>query len=155
VPPEIWAVIQKMIAKKAEDRYQSLRETIVDLRRYSDRTQDDKSQCPSCGAKNPKGGSSAAVRRGASSCSARRARPRRRPGARRAACGADIGRLVKIKKAMESAARFKSLGDLRRAAESYVRSSISTRRTARRGPSSSGSRARSPRWTASRPRRTS
>src|SRR5262249_8641837 len=36
-----------------------------------------------------------------------------------AACGADIARLLKIRKSMDAASRFKSLGDLRRAAESY------------------------------------
>jgi tetratricopeptide (TPR) repeat protein len=120
VPPEVWAIIQKMIAKKAEDRYQSLREAIVDLRRYQDRTLADKSQCPGCGAKNPKGrkfcrGCGAALVVKCPSCAAESP-----AGATTCtACGADMGRLLRIKKAMEAAARFKSLGDLRRAAESY------------------------------------
>jgi tetratricopeptide (TPR) repeat protein len=120
VPPEVWTIIQKMIAKKTEDRYQSLRETIVELRRYQDRTQADKSQCPSCGAKNPKGrkfcrGCGAALVVKCPSCAAESPAG----AATCTACGADMGRLLKIKKSMEAASRFKSLGDLRRAAESY------------------------------------
>jgi tetratricopeptide (TPR) repeat protein len=120
VPPEIWAVIQKMIAKKAEDRYQTLRETIVDLKRFQDRTQTDKTQCPACAAKNPKGrkfcrGCGAALVVKCPSCAAESPAG----AATCSACGADMGRLLKIKKAMEAAAKFKSLGDLRRAAECY------------------------------------
>jgi len=120
VPPEIWAVIQKMIAKKAEDRYQTLRETIADLKRFQDRTQTDKTQCPACAAKNPKGrkfcrGCGAALVVKCPSCAAESP-----AGATTcSACGADMSRLLKIKKSMEAAAKFKSLGDLRRAAECY------------------------------------
>jgi tetratricopeptide (TPR) repeat protein len=120
VPPEVWTVIQKMIAKKAEDRYQSLRETITDLKRFQDRTQSDKTQCPACAAKNPKGrkfcrGCGAALVVKCPSCAAESP-----AGATTcSACGADMTRLLKIKKAMEAAAKFKSLGDLRRAAECY------------------------------------
>jgi len=120
VPPELWTVIQKMIAKKAEDRYQTLRETIVDLKRFGDRSVVDKAQCPACGAKNPKGrkfcrGCGAALVVKCPSCAAESP-----AGATTcAACGADMSRLLKIKKSMEAAAKFKSLGDLRRAAECY------------------------------------
>ncbi len=120
VPPEIWTIIQKMIAKKAEDRYQTLRETIVELKRFQERSQTDRSQCPGCGAKNPKGrkfcrGCGAALVVKCPSCAAESP-----AGATTcSACGSDMARLLKIKKSMEAAARFKSLGDLRRAAESY------------------------------------
>jgi tetratricopeptide (TPR) repeat protein len=120
VPPEIWAVIQKMIAKKAEDRYQTLRQTIADLKRFQDRAFADKTQCPACGAKNTKGrkfcrGCGAALVVKCPSCAA----DSPAGAAACSACGADMGRLLKIKKAMDAAARFKAAGDLRRAAESY------------------------------------
>jgi tetratricopeptide (TPR) repeat protein len=120
VPVELWRVIEKMISKRAEDRYQSLRDTMNDLRRFSDRTQADKAQCPGCGAKNPKGrkfcrGCGAALVVKCPSCAAESP-----AGATTcSACGADMGRLLRIRKSMDAAARFKSLGDLRRAAESY------------------------------------
>ncbi len=120
VHPDIWTTIQKMIAKKAEDRYQTLRDTITDLRRFTDRHLQDRSQCPGCGARNPKGrkfcrGCGAALLVRCPSCGSQEA-----AGATTCSqCGADMARLLRIKKAVEAAARFKSLGDLRRAADAY------------------------------------
>jgi len=55
VPKPLWTVIQRMIEKKPEDRYSSLRETIQDLRRLQHKAAPDKAQCSECGARNPKG----------------------------------------------------------------------------------------------------
>ncbi len=120
VPGPLWSVIQKMIAKKAEDRYQTLRETAEDLKKLQQRSSADRSQCAECGAKNPKGrkfcrGCGAALLVKCPACG-------QDAGARATrceACGADIERLLTVRKALLSGRRFKEMGDLRRAVESF------------------------------------
>ena len=120
VPAPMWAVIEKMIEKRPEDRYQSLREAIVDLRKLQGGTPDDKAGCPQCGTKNPKN------RKFCRSCGSPLVVPCPACGSQESAgtktctgCGADLDRLVRIKKTLEAAKRFQALGDLRRAVESY------------------------------------
>ena len=122
VPRPMWQIIEKMIAKKAEDRYQTLRETITDVRSFQERHGASRMSCPGCGARNPRGrkfcrscGAPLLVRCpscgnlepvGTSACGS---------------CHADIDSLLKVNKALESGKRFKALGDLRRAAEAFGR----------------------------------
>ena len=118
VPPALWSIIQRMIAKKAEDRYESLRETITDLRGLQRKATPDRAQCPECGAKNPKGrkfcrGCGSALLVKCPSCG--NGEPAR--AAICSQCGADLAKLVKARKALQSGKRFKALGDLRRAEE--------------------------------------
>ena len=120
VPKALWTVIQRMIAKKPEDRYSSLRETIQDLRRLQQKAAPDKAQCGECGAKNPKGrkfcrGCGAALLVKCPSCGSAESAGT----AICSECGADLARLVKIRKALQAGKRFKELGDLRRAEESF------------------------------------
>ena len=120
VPPGLWKIIEKMIAKSPDDRYQTLRDTIEDLRKFRDRHLASRTTCPECSAKNPKSrkfcrgcGAPLLVKCpacdslepvGISECSG---------------CGAAIERLVRLDKSLKAAKRFETLGDLRRAAESY------------------------------------
>ncbi len=120
VPQALWAVIQRMIAKKAEDRYQTLRETIEDLRKLQQRSGGDRSNCPECGTKNPRSrkfcrGCGAALLVKCPACGNAESAQAAECGK----CGADIGRLLKVQKALKAGKRFKALGDLRRAAEAY------------------------------------
>jgi serine/threonine protein kinase/tetratricopeptide (TPR) repeat protein len=120
VPPAVWAVIEKMIAKKPEDRYQTLRDAIVDLRKLQGPAQDDKASCPQCGTRNPRN------RKFCRSCGAPLVVPCPACGSPEPAgtkqcsgCGSDLDKLVRVKKTLEAAKRFLALGDLRRAAESF------------------------------------
>ncbi len=120
VPAPAWGVIQKMIEKSVEARYQTLRDTITDLKKLVAAAPDDKSGCAQCGAKNPKG------RKFCKSCGAALivacpACNSPEPAGAKAckACGADIDRLVRVKKCLEAAKRFQVLGDLRRAADGF------------------------------------
>lgn len=120
VPPAIWTVIEKMIGKKPEDRYQTLRDTITDLRKLQGAASDDKTSCAGCGTKNPKS------RKFCRSCGAPLVVPCPACGSAEpagcktcSACGADVDKLVRIGKTLEGARRFQALGDLRRAAEGF------------------------------------
>ncbi|MCE9634738.1 MAG: protein kinase [Planctomycetes bacterium] len=120
VPQAVWAVIEKMISKRPEDRYQSLRETIVDLKKLQGSVADDKSGCAQCGTKNPKS------RKFCRSCGAALVVPCPACGSPEAAgakscsgCGADLEKLVRTKTALDAAKRFQAMGDLRLAADGY------------------------------------
>jgi tetratricopeptide (TPR) repeat protein/tRNA A-37 threonylcarbamoyl transferase component Bud32 len=115
-PPELWTIIQKMIAKKPEERYSDFREVRKDLLAFQEKSLADRVTCPQCGAKNQRGkkfcrqcGGNLQVKcpacgadevAGAQTCSA---------------CGAGIETLLAVRQNMERALRLKSVGDLRRA----------------------------------------
>ncbi len=115
-PPELWTIIQKMIAKKPEERYSDLREVRKDLLAFQEKSLADRVTCPQCGAKNQRGkkfcrqcGGNLQVKcpacgvdevAGAQTCSS---------------CGAGIETLLAIRQNMDRALRLKSVGDLRRA----------------------------------------
>jgi tetratricopeptide (TPR) repeat protein len=120
VPKPLWTVIQRMIAKKPEDRYGSLRDTMQDLRRLQRKAAPDRSQCSECGAKNPKKrkfcrGCGAELLVKCPSCGSAEPAGTKVCGE----CGADLARLVKVRKALQAGKRFKALADLRRAEESF------------------------------------
>ncbi|MCG3134902.1 MAG: Serine/threonine-protein kinase PknD [Planctomycetes bacterium] len=121
VPPAIWSVIEKMISKRAEDRYQSLRETITDLRKLQVAGGEDRSGCPQCGTKNPKGRKFCRSCGGALVVACPACGSQEAAGSKQcSACGADLDRLVRVQKVLESAKRYQTLGDLKRAAEGYA-----------------------------------
>jgi tetratricopeptide (TPR) repeat protein/tRNA A-37 threonylcarbamoyl transferase component Bud32 len=115
-PPEIWTIIQKMIAKKPDERYSDFRAVRKDLLAYQEKSLADRVVCPQCGARNQRGkkfcrqcGGNLQVKcpacnadevAGAQTCSA---------------CGAAIEALLAVRQNMERALRLKSVGDLRRA----------------------------------------
>jgi tetratricopeptide (TPR) repeat protein len=115
-PPEIWTIIQKMIAKKPDERYLDFRAVRKDLLAYQEKSLADRVVCPQCGARNQRGkkfcrqcGGNLQVKcpacgadevAGAQTCSA---------------CGAAIEALLAVRQNMERALRLKSVGDLRRA----------------------------------------
>jgi tetratricopeptide (TPR) repeat protein/tRNA A-37 threonylcarbamoyl transferase component Bud32 len=115
-PPELWTIIQKMIAKKPEERYADFREVRKDLLAYQEKSLADRITCPQCGAKNQRGkkfcrqcGGNLSVKcpacgadevAGAQTCTA---------------CGAAIEALLAVRQNMERAMRLKAVGDLRRA----------------------------------------
>ena len=115
-PSELWTVIQKMIAKKPEERYLDFRAVRKDLLAYQEKSLADRVTCPQCGAKNSRGkkfcrqcGGNLSVKcpacgveevAGAVACSA---------------CGVAIEALLAVKQNMERAQKLKSVGDLKRA----------------------------------------
>jgi tetratricopeptide (TPR) repeat protein len=115
-PPELWTIIQKMIAKKPEERYSDFREVRKDLLTFQEKSLADRVVCPQCGARNQRGkkfcrqcGGNLQVKcpacgadevAGAQTCSA---------------CGAAIETLLAVRQNMERALRLKTVGDLRRA----------------------------------------
>jgi len=115
-PGELWAIVQKMIAKKPEDRYPDFRAVRKDLLAFQEKSLADRVTCPQCGAKNSRGkkfcrqcGGNLSVKcpscgaeevAGAASCSG---------------CGAAIEALLAVRQNMERAQKLKSVGDLRRA----------------------------------------
>jgi len=116
VPPEIWTIIQKMIAKKVDERYKDFREVRKDLLAYQEKSLADRVTCPQCGARNQRGkkfcrqcGGNLQVKcpacgadevAGAQTC---------------ASCGASIETLLQVRQNLERAVRLKGMGDLRRA----------------------------------------
>ncbi|HEU4393948.1 MAG TPA: protein kinase [Planctomycetota bacterium] len=115
-PGELWTIVQKMIAKKPEDRYLDFRAVRKDLLAYQEKSLADRVTCPQCGAKNSRGkkfcrqcGGNLSVKcpacgaeevAGAVACSA---------------CGVAIEALLAVKQNMERAQKLKSVGDLKRA----------------------------------------
>jgi tetratricopeptide (TPR) repeat protein len=115
-PPEIWTIIQKMIAKKPDERYLDFRTVRKDILAFQEKSFADRVTCPGCGAKNQKGkkfcrqcGGNLQVKcpacgadevAGAPTCSS---------------CQAPIETLLAIRQNMERAMRLKGVGDLRRA----------------------------------------
>ncbi|MCK6480009.1 MAG: protein kinase [Planctomycetaceae bacterium] len=116
VPADLWTIVQKMIAKKVDERYADFREVRKDLLAYQEKTLADRITCPQCGARNQRGkkfcrqcGGNLQIKcpacgvdevAGAQVCNA---------------CGAAIETLMAVKQNMERALRLKSVGDLRRA----------------------------------------
>ncbi len=116
VPAELWTIVQKMIAKKVEERYPDFREVRKDLLVYQEKTLADRITCPGCGARNQRGkkfcrqcGGNLQIKcpacgadevAGAQVCNA---------------CGAAIETLLAVRQNMERALRLKAVGDLRRA----------------------------------------
>jgi tetratricopeptide (TPR) repeat protein len=115
-PGELWTIIQKMIAKKVDERYASFRDVRKDLLSWQEKSLADRINCPGCGAKNQRGkkfcrqcGGNLQVKcpacgadevAGSQTCSA---------------CGAAIETLLAVRQNMERAGRLKQAGDLRRA----------------------------------------
>ncbi len=116
VPPEIWAIIQKMIAKKVDERYASLRDTRKDLLAFQEKTIADRIPCPQCGAKNVRGkkfcrqcGGNLQVK--CPACGADEVAGVQTCGS----CGASIETLLAVRQNLDRAKRLKTVGDLRRA----------------------------------------
>lgn len=115
-PPEIWTIIQKMIAKRVEDRYTDFREVRKDLLAFQEKSLADRITCPQCGARNQRGkkfcrqcGGNLQVR--CPSCNAEEVAGAQTCGS----CGAAIETLLAVRQNLERALRLKSMGDLRRA----------------------------------------
>ncbi len=116
VPAELWTIVKKMIAKKVEDRYQNFREIRKDLLTYQEKSLADRINCPSCGARNPRGrkfcrqcGENLQVK--CPACNADEV-----AGVQVCShCGAQIETLVTVRQNLERALKLKSVGDLRRA----------------------------------------
>jgi tetratricopeptide (TPR) repeat protein/transposase-like protein len=115
-PPEIWTIIQKMIAKKPDERYLDFRDVRKDILAYQEKSLADRVTCPQCGAKNQRGkkfcrqcGGNLQVK--CPACNADEVAGAQTCGS----CGAAIETLLAVRQNMERALRLKSVGDLRRA----------------------------------------
>jgi tetratricopeptide (TPR) repeat protein len=120
VPEDLWTIIQKMIEKDPESRYQGFREVQRDLAAFGERTLKAMVQCPRCEAENPQG------RKYCRECGAPlviscpKCESEEPAGTRHCGqCGSNIALALSVQETADRASRVRSRGELRQALRLY------------------------------------